>query len=97
MFACKRNACRSQMAEGFAKQLAQGKLQVESAGLEAGGLNPTAVAVMREAGVDLSGQRSKRLSEFNPEDLQRGDFPLRVRGEFARGLDAAAGVPGLVY
>ena len=67
MFACKRNSCRSQMAEGFAKPYSH--LQVTSAGLESSAVNQTAVAVMAERGVDISDQTSKPLAEFRPENF----------------------------
>ena len=62
MFVCKRNSCRSQMAEGFARNLGTESFEVVSAGLESSNVNPTAVDVMREAGVDISAQTSKPLS-----------------------------------
>ncbi|MCA1991414.1 MAG: arsenate reductase, glutathione/glutaredoxin type [Coleofasciculus sp. S288] len=69
MFVCKKNSCRSQMAEGFARTLGQGKISVTSAGLEASEVNPTAVEVMSEIGIDISDQTSKPLSDFKPEDF----------------------------
>jgi len=69
MFACKRNSCRSQMAEGFARALGTGIIEVVSAGLEASSVNLTAVDVMREAGIDISGQTSKPLVDFQPEQF----------------------------
>ncbi len=63
LFLCTGNSCRSQMAEGWARALAPDRLEAWSAGLEAHGLNPHAVQVMREAGVDISRQRSKTLDE----------------------------------
>lgn len=68
MFVCKRNSCRSQMAEGFAKHLGQGKIRVSSSGLEASRVHPTAIAVMSEIGIDIGDQTSDPLTEFNPED-----------------------------
>jgi arsenate reductase len=68
MFVCKKNSCRSQMAEGFARTLGQGKISVTSSGLEASEVNPTAVEVMSEIGIDISNQTSKQLSDFKPED-----------------------------
>lgn len=68
MFVCKRNSCRSQMAEGFAKTLGEGKISVSSSGLEASQVNRTAVEVMSEAGIDISDRTSDCLSDFNPED-----------------------------
>ena len=61
LFLCTGNSCRSQMAEGWARHLQGTCIEPFSAGLEAHGLNPRAVAVMREAGVDISGQRSQRV------------------------------------
>jgi arsenate reductase (thioredoxin) len=69
MFVCKKNSARSQMAEGFAKHLGVGKIEVTSSGLEASQVRPEAVAAMQEAGVDISSQNSKALSEFNPDDF----------------------------
>ena len=60
-FVCTGNSCRSQMAEGWARQIAGDRWDVYSAGLEAHGLNPRAVQVMAEAGVDISRQTSKTL------------------------------------
>ena len=68
MFICKRNSCRSQMAEGFARQLGFGKIDVISSGLEASRVHPTAVKVMSEIGIDISNQTSDPLSDFNAED-----------------------------
>jgi arsenate reductase len=63
MFLCTGNSCRSQMAEGFARHFGGGLLEVRSAGLMAAGVHPRAIAVMREAGIDISGQRSKGIDE----------------------------------
>lgn len=69
MFVCKKNSARSQMAEGFAKHLGVGKLEVTSSGLEASQVRPEAIATMNDAGVDISNQTSKALNAFNPEDF----------------------------
>lgn len=68
MFVCKRNSCRSQMAEGFAKTLGAGKIAVTSSGLEASKVHPTAVQVMSEIGIDITDQTSKALRDFQAED-----------------------------
>ena len=68
MFVCKKNSCRSQMAEGFARHLGEDKISVTSSGLEASEVNSTAVEVMSEIGIDISGQTSKPLSDFQPQD-----------------------------
>ena len=68
MFVCKRNSCRSQMAEGFAKILGKGKIQVTSSGLESSKVHPTAIQVMSEIGIDITDQTSNPLSDFQAED-----------------------------
>ena len=64
LFLCTGNSCRSQMAEGFARALKSGPVEAYSAGVESHGLNPLAVKVMAEVGVDISGQRSKHVDEL---------------------------------
>ena len=63
LFLCTGNSCRSQMAEGWARHLKGDVIQAFSAGLEAHGLNPNAVKVMQEAGVDITQQKSQRVEE----------------------------------
>lgn len=69
MFVCKKNSARSQMAEGFAKHLGSGTIEVTSSGLEASQVRPEAIATMKDAGIDITGQTSKALSDFNAEDF----------------------------
>jgi arsenate reductase len=64
LFLCTGNSCRSQMAEGWARHLHGEVLEAYSAGIEKHGMNPLAVKVMAEAGVDISGQRSKVIAEL---------------------------------
>jgi arsenate reductase len=64
LFLCTGNSCRSQMAEGWARHLKPDLIAPYSAGIETHGLNPNAVRVMAEAGVDISGHRSKHVDEF---------------------------------
>ena len=64
LFLCTGNSCRSQMAEGWARALRGDGVEAYSAGIETHGMNPNAVKVMAEAGVDISGQRSKNVSEL---------------------------------
>lgn len=71
LFLCTGNSCRSQMAEGWARALKSDLIDAYSAGIETHGMNPNAVKVMAEAGVDISGQRSKNVSELK-------DVPLDV-------------------
>jgi arsenate reductase (thioredoxin) len=63
LFLCTGNSCRSQMAEGWARHLHGDRFDVWSAGIEIHGLNSSAVQVMQEAGVDISGHHSKLLKE----------------------------------
>jgi len=64
LFLCTGNSCRSQMAEGWARHLRSGDIDAVSAGTEMHGLNENAVKVMAEAGVDISGARSKIVTEY---------------------------------
>ena len=63
IFLCTGNSCRSQMAEGLARELGKGLLEVYSAGLIPAGVNPYAIKVMKELGIDISGQQSKSIDE----------------------------------
>lgn len=76
-FLCTGNSCRSQIADGFLKELGGDKYEVKSAGLEAHGLNPRAVAIMKEAGIDISGHTS---DEIDPEILNRADIVITLCG-----------------
>lgn len=69
LFLCTGNSCRSQMAEGWMRHYAGNRAQVFSAGTKPAGLNPLAVAVMREAGVDISRHQSKHVNELGGEDF----------------------------
>lgn len=69
MFVCKKNSARSQMAEGFAKRLGEGTIEVVSSGLEASQVRPEAIATMQDIGIDISDQTSKSLSQFKPENF----------------------------
>jgi len=69
MFVCKKNSARSQMAEGFAKHLGAGKIEVTSSGLEKSLVRPEAIATMKDAGIDITEQTSNALSEFKPDDF----------------------------
>ena len=69
LFLCTGNSCRSQMAEGWARELKGEMVEPHSAGIETHGLNPLAVKVMAEAGVDISGHRSKHVKELEDVDF----------------------------
>ena len=74
---CTGNSCRSQMAEGWANHLGKGRIEAVSAGIEAHGKNPRAIAVMREAGVDIARQESTRVT---PAMLAQADLVVTVCG-----------------
>jgi arsenate reductase len=76
-FLCTGNSCRSQIADGFLKALGSDKYEVKSAGLEAHGLNPRAVQVMSEAGIDISKNTSDVI---DPEILNRADYVITLCG-----------------
>ena len=61
LFLCTGNSCRSQMAEGWARELKSGQIEALSAGVAPHGIDPRAVKVMAEAGVDISGHVSKNV------------------------------------
>ena len=77
LFLCTGNSCRSQMAEGWAKSLKSDEIEAYSAGIETHGLNPNAVKVMAEAGVDISGHRCKNVKELMDIDF---DYVVRICG-----------------
>ena len=77
LFLCTGNSCRSQMAEGWARQFAGDAFSALSAGIEAHGKNPRAIAVMAEAGVDIAEQESTRLTD---EMLAAADYLVTVCG-----------------
>ncbi len=69
LFLCTGNSCRSQMAEGFLRYLAGNEFQVYSAGVEPSTINPLAVMVMAEIGIDISNHKSKSVQEFLNEQF----------------------------
>ena len=77
LFLCTGNSCRSQIAEGWARHIGGDAVSVESAGIEAHGKNPRAIAVMREAGIDIAGQESTIVDDHM---LQRADIVVTVCG-----------------
>ena len=77
LYLCTGNSCRSQMAEGWSLQLGGDEFNADSAGIEAHGKNPRAIAVMQEAGIDISGQESAIVSV---EMLRRADIVVTVCG-----------------
>ncbi|EJW15111.1 arsenate reductase (thioredoxin) [Paenibacillus alvei] len=76
-FLCTGNSCRSQIADGWLKALGSDQYEVKSAGLEAHGLNPRAVQVMNEAGIDISNHTSDVIDS---ETLNRADYVVTLCG-----------------
>ena len=72
---CTHNSARSQMAEAIIRSYGNGRFVVDSAGTEATRVNPFAVEAMREIGIDISGARSKHLSEFLEQEF---DYVITV-------------------
>ena len=66
---CTGNSCRSQMAEGWLRHFAGDRAEVDSAGVETHGVNPRAVEVTREAGVDLSSHTSDHIDAYRGQDF----------------------------
>jgi len=79
-FLCTGNSCRSQMAEGWGKEILGDEWQVLSAGIEAHGLNPNAVKAMNEVNIDISGQTSDVI---DTEILNNTDFVVTLCGDAA--------------
>ena len=72
---CTGNSCRSQMAEGYLKYYAKENAQVYSAGVETHGVNPRAIQIMKEDGVDISNHTSNHIDEYSTVDF---DFVITV-------------------
>lgn len=75
MFLCTANSCRSQMAEGFARELGKGCIEPYSAGIMTADVQPRAIAVMKEVGIDISRQRSKLI---DPDLLKEMDMLISL-------------------
>ncbi len=72
---CTGNSCRSQIAEGYLKHFAGNKAEVYSAGIETHGVNPKAIAIMQEDGIDISDHTSNNIDEYNGIDF---DYVITV-------------------
>ncbi len=94
LFLCTGNSCRSQMAEGWAHALKSDSIVPYSAGIEKHGLNPRAVRVMQEVGVDITGQKSKTVHELG--DIQF-DIVITVCGHADEHCPVFNGAPSVVH
>jgi arsenate reductase len=72
---CTGNSCRSQIAEGYLRYFANGKADIFSAGIETHGVNPKAIAIMQEDGINISSQTSNKAEEYQNIDF---DFVITV-------------------
>lgn len=94
LFLCTGNSCRSQMAEGWARQLKADTIEAYSAGIETHGLNPNAVNVMAEAGVDITGQQSQHVDEFKHIDF---DYVVTVCDNAAESCPVFSGNAKVIH
>lgn len=94
LFLCTGNSCRSQMAEGWAKYLKSDVIKAYSAGIETHGLNPFAVRVMAEKGVDISDQKSQNVSEFAGVEF---DYVITVCGHADENCPAFPGKSKVIH
>lgn len=94
LFLCTGNSCRSQMAEGWAKHRKPDSIQAYSAGIETHGLNPNAVQVMAEAGVDISQHQSQHADELQDVAF---DYVITVCGHADEHCPAFAGKTKVIH
>jgi arsenate reductase (thioredoxin) len=94
LFLCTGNSCRSQMAEGWARALKGDVLEAYSAGVETHGLNPRAVKVMAEAGVDISNHQSKHVNTLKDTSL---DYVVTVCGHAHESCPVFPGTTKVVH
>jgi arsenate reductase (thioredoxin) len=94
LFLCTGNSCRSQMAEGWAKALKSDRIEAYSAGTISHGLNPNAVKVMKEAGVDISGHHSKTVDDIKDREF---DYVITVCGNAHESCPAFLGTGKVVH
>jgi arsenate reductase len=88
LFLCVHNSARSQIAEGFARAMAPAEVEIWSAGTEPSGVNPLAVEVMKEVGIDISGHRSRRVDDV---PWREADTVVTLCGEAAEVCPAVGG------
>ncbi len=94
LFLCTGNSCRSQMAEGWTRHLKGDVIEAYSAGIETHGLNPNAVQVMGEAGVDISGHTSQHVAEFKDVEF---DYVVTVCGHANENCPVFPGATRVVH
>lgn len=81
LFMCVANSARSQLAEGLARKILGPQFEVQSAGSHPGRLNPFAIEVMKEVGIDISKQYSKSVSDLEPSFVESLDYVITLCAE----------------
>lgn len=81
LFLCVANSARSQMAEGLAKNIFKNLAKIESAGSKPSQVNPTALSVMNEWGIDLSSHFSKSVEDLDPDFIEKLDYIITLCAE----------------
>ncbi|TWT36216.1 Arsenate-mycothiol transferase ArsC2 [Posidoniimonas corsicana] len=94
LFLCTGNSCRSQMAEGWARSLKGDSIEAYSAGVQTHGMNPNAVAVMAEAGVDIHSQHSKHVDDLSGVEF---DYVVTVCDNAAESCPVFRGAARVVH
>ncbi|MCL2624249.1 MAG: arsenate reductase ArsC [Planctomycetaceae bacterium] len=94
LFLCTGNSCRSQMTEGLVRHLKGDVIEPCSAGIEMHGMNPFAVAVMKEIGIDISGQRSKHVDDLKDMEF---DYVITVCGHAYESCPIFSGKAKLIH
>jgi arsenate reductase len=94
LFLCTGNSCRSQMAEGWARHLKSDVIEAYSAGIDPTKINPRAIAVMREAGVDISIQSAKHIDRFVSIDF---DYVVTLCDDARESCPVFGGKAGLLH
>jgi arsenate reductase len=94
LFLCTGNSCRSQMAEGLCRHFRADVIEACSAGIEKHGLNPLAVKVMAEIGIDISGYKSKTVNEL---DQKKFDYVVTVCGHADENCPVFSGKTKIIH
>jgi arsenate reductase len=94
LFLCTGNSCRSQMAEGLARALRPGVIEAHSAGTTPKGLDSRAIEVMKEIGIDISGQRSKHVNELAGKEF---DYVITLCGGAAESCPLFPGKTRVIH
>jgi len=94
LFICTQNACRSQMAEGFARKIADKNVTIRSAGTEPAEINPRAISAMKELDIDISAQKSKSIADL---DVDQFDLVITLCDRARQTCPVLPGAPNTVH